>query len=309
MSELDPHAAPGDTTSAGTPGRFFTRRKFLTCAALATGGLAFYSGEIARHQLDVVRLTIHLPGLADSFHGMTIAQLSDIHYDNFTEPFFVDRAVRRINALHPDLVLLTGDFVSKGPQMVSLTESHAQLCAAALSHIACPHRYAIMGNHDYAVGVDLVTDALQGHDIPVLWDAHTALERGSDRLWLVGLKDISAPGPPNLARAMPPKGTEPTIVMVHEPDYMDDLMASPLGRRADLVLAGHTHGGQICVPVLGATFRPPLGKNYVSGLFHFPHENKTSLLYVNRGLGTVGLPLRLYCPPEITLITLSAQLV
>jgi len=80
-----------------------------------------------------------------------------------------------------------------------------------------------------------------------------------------------------------------------------------LGQRANLVLAGHSHGGQIRLPGIGPIFTPPLGKKYVSGLYRFPHADTTSLLYVNRGLGTVGLPLRLWCPPEITLITLSAE--
>ncbi|HEY0307019.1 MAG TPA: metallophosphoesterase [Acidobacteriaceae bacterium] len=279
----------------------------MTTAALAATGLAFYAGEISRHELEVVRFTVHLPNLPSAFHGMRIAQLSDVHYDNYTEPFFVRRAVRRINELAPDLVLLTGDFVSKGPQMYDLSQHHAQACAEVLSHINCPQRFAIMGNHDVAVGVDVVTNALVNHDIPVLSDTHVPLERGPDRLWLVGLKDISAAPLPDLKAAMPPPGRQPVLLMVHEPDYMDILMESPLGRRADLVFAGHTHGGQVCIPGVGPIFAPPLGKKYISGLFRFPHDEKMTQLYVNRGLGTVGLPLRLWCPPEITLITLSAE--
>jgi len=307
MSDLDPNAAPGNSSSpSGKSGRLFTRRQFIAVTTVAATGLAFYPGEISRHELEVVPLTVYIPNLPSSFHGMRIAQLSDIHYDNFTEPFFVRRAVRHINALAPDLVLLTGDFVSKGPMMYTLNERHSQFCAEALSHITCPHRYAIMGNHDVAVGVDVVTDALFHHGIPTLWDAHVPLERGKDRIWLVGLKDISVAPNPDLKLAMP-KGPEPVLAMVHEPDYMDTLMESPLGQRANLVLAGHSHGGQVRLPGIGPIFTPPLGKKYVSGLYRFPHAGTTSLLYVNRGLGTVGLPLRLWCPPEITLITLSAE--
>jgi predicted MPP superfamily phosphohydrolase len=289
------------------PGHLLTRRKFIASTALATAGLTFYSGEISRHELETIRLTVHIKNLPDSFHGMRIAQLSDIHYDNYTEPFFVRRAVNHINALAPDLVLLTGDFITKGPQMYSLSQPHSSACAEMLSHIKCPLRYAIMGNHDVAVGADVVIHALLAHGIPTLWDAHVPLERGSDRIWLVGLKNHSAPAPPNLEVAMPPKGSEPILLMVHEPDYTDTLLASPLGQRVDLVFAGHSHGGQVCFPGIGPIFAPPLGRKYVTGLFSFPNAEKTNQLYVNRGLGTVGLPFRLLCPPEITLITLSAE--
>jgi len=310
MSELEPSAAPGNSASPGTPGRLITRRQFMATTTLATAGLVFYAGEISRHELEIVRLTVPIRNLPASFHGMRIAQLSDVHYDNFTEPFFIRRAVRHINALTPDLVLFTGDFISKGPQMdQQLSERHSQLCAEALSHVNCAQRYAIMGNHDVAVGMDVVIDALLHHGIPTLWDAHVPIHRGPDRIWLVGLRDVSS-GPenyPNLAAAMPPAGPEPILAMVHEPDYMDTLMESPLGRRADLVFAGHSHGGQVCLPGFGPLFSPPLGKKYVSGLFRFPGPEKTAQLYVNRGLGAVGLPLRLWCPPEITLITLSAE--
>jgi predicted MPP superfamily phosphohydrolase len=90
--------------------------------------------------------------------------------------------------------------------------------------------------------------------------------------------------------------------MAHEPDYADVIVQHPRGSLVDLVLAGHTHGGQVRLPGLGALILPPMGQKYVHGHFQF---NKMQL-YVNRGLGTVGLPFRLNCPPEITVITLQS---
>jgi hypothetical protein len=93
---------------------------------------------------------------------------------------------------------------------------------------------------------------------------------------------------------------EPVVLMCHAPDYVDDLVATPAGRAVDLVLSGHTHGGQVRVPLIGPLTLPPLGKKYVEGWFQFG----ATQLYVNRGLGTVGLPFRFDCPPEIALMTL-----
>jgi len=298
----------GAAPSPGDPGNLLTRRRFLATAGLCTAGLTFYAGEIDRHAIEIVSQTIHITNLPDAFHGMRIAQLSDIHYDNFSEPGFVRHAIQKINALAPDMVLFTGDYVSKGPSSRVLNEDHAQHCAAILNDVLCPQRYAVLGNHDASVGAAMVTDALTSNGIPVLSDTYRALERDGQRVWLVGLHDAGTLSAlPDLNAATPPAGDEPVLLMVHEPDYADILMASPLAARTDLMLAGHSHGGQIRLPVIGPLFRPPWGKKYVNGLFHFPQNGKTVQLYVNRGLGTVGLPLRFYCPPEITLITLSAE--
>ena len=304
MGPFEQHAGGGEPS----PGNLLTRRRFLTTAGLCTTGFAFYAGEIARHAIETVPITIYIANLPDAFHGLRIAQLSDIHYDNFSEPSFVRHAVNKINDLAPDLVLFTGDYVSKGPTPYALNKHHAELCAGILKDVTCPERYAVLGNHDMAVGPHAVTAALVSNGIPVLIDSYRALERDGQRLWLVGLNDAGTAGiRPDPIAAAPPAGTEPILLMVHEPDYTDYLLDSPLGARTDLIFSGHSHGGQVCLPIIGPLFEPPWGREYVKGLFRFPRKDKTVQLYVNRGLGTVGLPLRLNCPPEITLITLSAE--
>jgi len=308
MGTYEQHA-DGVDPAAGDPGSLLTRRRFLTTAGLCTAGLTFYSGEIDRHAIEIVSQTIHIANLPDAFHGLRIAQLSDIHYDNFSEPGFVRHAVQKINALAPDVVLFTGDYVSKSPISHALIEQHAQHCAGILKDVTCPQRYAVLGNHDVSVGAKMVTRTLVENGIPVLVDAYRPLERDGRRIWLVGLQDAACIFniTPDTVAATPPVGNEPILLMVHEPDYADNLMQTALSARVDLVLSGHSHGGQIRLPVVGPLFRPPFGKKYVNGLFHFPQNGRTLQLYVNRGLGTVGLPLRFYCPPEITLITLSAE--
>jgi len=105
---------------------------------------------------------------------------------------------------------------------------------------------------------------------------------------------------PDLGSAIPANPDGPVLLMSHGPDYADEVLAHPRGRLVDLMLAGHSHGGQVRLPLVGALHTPPGGKKYVEGLFRIGRMQ----LYVNRGIGTVGVPFRLNCPPEITLLTL-----
>ncbi len=140
-------------------------------------GLAFYAGEIARHEIRDHRRTIYLARLPDSFAGLKIVQISDFHFEEYTEATFLEAVVREVNALHPDLVLLTGDFVSSGPLPRRVSRRLVYHCAELLNQIACPLRYAILGNHDALVGARVVIDALTTHNIPVLANSSLALER------------------------------------------------------------------------------------------------------------------------------------
>ena len=278
----------------------FTRRKFLIGSGVAAAGFTLYSGEFARHNLDTVHQTIHIKDLPDPFHGYRIVQLSDIHLDEFTEPFFLEHVVHRVNALTPDLVLLTGDFVTRGSLTFVASTHAAHRCAEILSTLTSPQRYAILGNHDVSVSAPLVIHALTSKGTPVLVNKYVAIERQDARIWLCGTDDPNT-SHPDLGFSIPAKPDAPVILMSHEPDYADDVMKHPRGPLVDLMLAGHSHGGQVRLPFVGPLILPPLGEKYVQGYFRFDKMQ----LYVNRGIGTVGLPFRLNCPPEITVITLQ----
>jgi len=268
-------------------------------------GLALYSGEGERHWIEVTRHDVHLRGLPAAFNGMTIAQLSDIHLDEFTEPFFLRDAVNRINRLNPDAVFLTGDFVTRELFSRKYAVGAAWQCAGILTGLECKQVYAILGNHDIQVGGTEVAAALTANRITLLRNACMPIERGGGRIWLAGLDDPVC-GHPNPELAIPASirnvPDEPVVVLCHAPDYADILLRHPAGQAADLMLSGHTHGGQVRLPLVGALELPPLGKKYVEGWFRLGGLQ----LYVNRGLGTVGLPFRFDCPPEITLHTLRA---
>lgn len=282
-----------------------SRRQFLTSGACAAGGLALYSGEIDRHWTTITHRDIFLPGLSEAFDGFRVAQLSDIHLDEFTEPFYLRDAVADVNRLEPDAVFLTGDYVTHQFGTRKFSVGAAWQGAGILKGLNCKRVYAILGNHDLLVGGNDVTAAFASNGIPMLVNSNLPLEREGARIWLAGLDDVLC-GKPDLDGAMPESirhlPHEPIILLCHAPDYADQLLKHPAGKAVALMLSGHTHGGQVRLPFLPPLHVPDMGKIYVEGWFRLG----TMQLYVNRGLGTVGVPFRLDCPPEISLFTLRA---
>jgi uncharacterized protein len=279
-----------------------TRRRFLQVSGLSAAALMLYSGEFERHHLEITNRTVELTRLSPALDGLRIAQVSDFHFEQYSEPSFVRHVVEEVNRLAPDLVMLTGDYVSEGPMPQAFGAKSSYPCAEILAGIACPQRWCVLGNHDVTIGQEIVTDALQSHGLPVLANAHVPFERNGARLWIGGVKDIGKSDPDlNLAA---PRGlqtaNEPVILMGHEPDYADQVVKHG---GVDLMLAGHSHGGQVRFPLIGALYTPRLGRKYVQGLFHLQNDLQ---LYVNRGIGAVGVPFRLDCRPELTLITLRS---
>jgi len=283
-----------------------TRRRFLAASVCAAAGSALYAGEIERHWIEFTQREVYLPGLPEAFDGFRVVQLSDIHLDEFTEPSFLQKAVGRINAINPDAVFLTGDFITLSPLAKVVLKGVAEQCAGILGHLQCPRRYACLGNHDFLAGGAMVTDALATCGIPVLRNSCVAIERDGARFWLAGVED-PLQGQPDPEAAIPASirnlPGEPVVLLCHGPDYVDTLLKKPAGQSVSLMLSGHTHGGQIRLPLIGPLILPPFGKKYVQGWFRFGNLQ----LHVNRGIGTVDLPLRLNCPPEISVMTLRVQ--
>jgi len=282
-----------------------TRRRFLAAGACAVGGLALYAGEIARHWIEVSSRDVFLPGLPRAFDGFRIAQISDIHMDEFTEAFFVRDVVNRVNSLNPDAVFLTGDFVTSELAPRKFAIGAGWQCAGILNQLTCRQRYAVLGNHDVMVGADAVSEALTDNEILVLRNYYMPLERSGGRIWLAGLADPlqGLPDPeatiPASIRNIP---QEPIVLLCHAPDYVDHLLRLPSGQAVSLMLCGHTHGGQIRLPLIGPMILPQMGRKYVEGWFRLGRLQ----LHVNRGIGSVGVPFRLNCPPEISLLTLRS---
>ena len=212
----------------------------------------------------------------------------------------IRKAVEIVNSLHPDLIVLTGDFVTvpwfrEDPSTRKKFAQSAEPCAGILGELQAPlGKFAVLGNHD-AGGSGGCVRALHDHHLPVLMNRSIPLERGPDRIWLAGIDDVLE-GMPDLAQALanvPSK--EMTILLAHEPDFANEVSVAPV----DLQLSGHSHGGQVWIPGIGAPWLPPLGRRYPRGLYQI----RDLTLYTNIGIGTIHAPVRLNCPPEITLIT------
>lgn len=310
LSDSAPRGEGGTTieglmVSSPPSRRILTRRNFFKAGICGIAGLAVYGVEIDRHWLEISNYEVHLPGLPAEFDGFRAVQLSDIHIDEFTEPYFVREAVDHINRLAPDAVLLTGDFVTYQYAPKKFAEASAWQCANILAALKCPHRYAIFGNHDVLISENIVGAALKDNGITVLRNWYVPLERGSARVWLAGLDDAVA-GKPDPDAAIPEpirnRPNEPVILMCHAPDYADTLLKHAAGQAISLMLSGHTHGGQVRIPLMPLVHLPTLGKKYIEGWFNLGSMQ----LHVNRGLGTVGVPVRFNCAPQLSVLTLRA---
>ena len=280
-----------------------SRRKFLTGFVASTAALALYSNEIARHEIEITNPTFYIRNLPPAFEGFRIVQFSDLHLEQYTEEFFVKEVIARVNALNADLLLVTGDFVSRGPLALEMSYAAASRCAELLRGLTCPERYGILGNHDTTVGGRIIRDHMENNGLPILVNQFVKIDRQGQHIFLSGLDDFSY-GYPNLALGVPETPDAPVILMVHEPDFAIHIGAHRRGPLVDLVLSGHTHGGQIRIPGIRPLALPPFGKLFPHGHYQLGRLQ----LYVNRGIGTVGVPFRFNCPPEITVATLRNAL-
>lgn len=278
-----------------------TRRSFLAGAA-AVAAVSAYSYGPGRHHLTVLRHDVYIPDLPSSFEGFKIAQLSDFHFGKWSEDSVTQHAVQIVNSLAPDIVALTGDFITANHEKFSGNALAAEHCCEILDGIKAP-RFASFGNHD-SVDVTNITRVVRSHKIGLLHNEFTALDLRGDRLWLSGIADVLE-DTPDLKAALPAATAgQPVVLLGHEPDFVDVIndYCHRNQRRADLMLAGHTHGGQINIPGLLQFALPQGGMKYVHG----PFQVAKTTLYVNRGLGTIHLPMRWNAPPEVTLLTLHS---
>jgi predicted MPP superfamily phosphohydrolase len=284
------------------------RRRFLqgTAAITATGVLAAAAGAslVEPHQVVVTRVEVPLHRLPESFDGFTIVQLSDFHYDQNFSATIIRSAVEIANQLRPNLTVLTGDFVTEPiaahRRHLNLREAAnaAEPCGALLNKLKAEFGVmSVIGNHDGNTDPDRVKVLLREQGLPVMYDEAKAIEQDGKRIWIAGLDDN--PDETDLKPAL--KGIpsdELVVVLVHEPDMADFISKYPV----DLQLSGHSHGGQVRFPLIGPVYLPPLGRKYPRGL----RRVGPLTLYTNVGLGTLGPPVRLNCPPEVTLLTLRA---
>ena len=284
----------------------FTRRQFLygfgAAAATAIAACAVDATWFEPRRPIVDRLELVVPRLPRELDGLTIAQLSDFHFDSHSSADLIRSAVAITNGLAPDLIALTGDYVtvSRFSSRFHASEN-SKPCAALLGELRAPLGvFGVLGNHDESADARVVTRSLEAHGVTVLRNFNLRIEARGERLWIAGVDDVLA-GNAKLSQALqgiPADGA--TVLLAHEPDFAD----SVAGQAVDLQLSGHSHGGQVRFPLVGAVYLPPMARKYPYGL----NQIGRLKLYTNRGLGTIGLPVRFSCPPEITLLTLRSEL-
>src|SRR6478672_2254310 len=240
--------------------------------------------------LSLENVDIFLKRLPPKLDGFKIIQLSDTHHSPFTGLEHIERAVKIANRLKPDMFLLTGDYVSHERQYIAPV-------AAVLGRLKAKHGvHACLGNHDHWTDADLVTDLFRGEGINVLINEGLRLETKRGSFWLAGVDDYmvgKTDVPASLRGSFP---DELKILLAHNPIIFRE--AARLG--VDLTLSGHTHGGQIKIRDDEKRLLPK--RKLKAGL----HRRRNSQIYITRGIGTVVLPVRYQCPPEISLLELRA---
>lgn len=302
-----------DQQPAARPGRDWarlrlTRRGFIRLCVLGALGLSGAKGFLNSRALRLSRVEVHLDRLPSLFDGLRVGQITDIHAGPLVSREQVRRGVDLVAAARPDLVALTGDFLSGATKFLwtsygGFKQRHYDACMEELSRIRAPLGvFAVLGNHDFWSGreaTERLAAGLRGIGVRTLRNEAVPLQRGAQRLYLVGVDDYWE-GSYDLARSL--RGTPEEscrILLSHNPDVNEDIALSR--RRIDFVLSGHTHGGQVVLPFIGAPYLPsPFGQKYRAGLVR-DGERRT---YVSRGLGVFFAPVRLNCPPEVTLLTL-----
>jgi hypothetical protein len=243
------------------------------------------------NSITVERVEIWLKRLPKEFDKFRVVQLSDVHHSPFTDVEQVTRAVEVANSLDADLIALTGDYVSHEAEFISPV-------AEMLGRLRAKHGvYAILGNHDHWTDAELLTTAFRDEGIKVLINQGFRFEKNNASFWLAGVDDTMV-GLADLHKALHgSKLNEMKFVLCHNPV----ILRRAEREKVDLVLSGHTHGGQIKVP--GENNKPVLlTHRRASGL----HRRGETQIYITRGIGTVVVPVRYQCPPEVSLLELRA---
>jgi predicted MPP superfamily phosphohydrolase len=260
-----------------------------------------YGYRIEPTWLEVNRLHIPIQDLPPGLAGFRIVQLSDFHCSRQVRASYLAEAVRLAQAQRPDLVVLTGDFIHRGYRYVNTV-------AELLGAFHAPHGvYGVLGNHDYSVRNALgfrrfrhlhraVTRSLSAHGIRVLRNESVTLTRGGGHLHLIGVNDLWS-GACDLEQAFQKAASDaPCIVLAHNPrtvEHLDD-------RRCDLMLSGHTHGGQVNLPGVGRPALSRKSRRLAAGLY----QHCATPVYVNKGVG-FGFRFRFGVRPEVAVITLD----
>lgn len=287
--------------------RDFLKYSFLGIVAAALGK-GFYNTTSG--QIELVRVPVKIKNLPPTLQGLKIGLLTDFHSSAIVSNSLIRTAGQLIMAEKPDLIVMTGDYISGSTKVLSgsvseFNKEHLRGCTDALSQLKAPLGvYGVLGNHDFWSGPEIVTIICEAfsQQVGMVWLRNRSVEltKGGTQFRLLGVDDYWEPSS-SLTKAC--KGIDKETVRIllsHNPDVNEEI--SLARERIDLVLSGHTHGGQIVVPFLGQPVLPSkFGQKYRAGLVR-DGDRQT---YISRGVGCLLAPVRVNCLPEATVLTLT----
>ncbi len=282
--------------------RMFLKRtfgSFLTVLGLSSGGY-FYASRIEPFLLEIQEQQIKHPLIPKSFDGIKIIQFSDTHlgfHYNLTQ---FEKLVKQINEYRPDLIFFTGDLMDEPNKYTEMNK-----LVHLLEKLDAPMgKYCIFGNHDHGgYGSDIYRNIMDITNFTVLLnDSIPVRHKDGSSIFIVGIDDAML-GHPNLPLALKKVPNDKfTVLLSHAPDLADTAAQYPIHWQ----ISGHSHGGQVKIPLIGALVTPPFARKYPEGLYSIGSKNPLTL-YVNRGIGTTRLPFRFMAKPELTIFTFKAE--
>ena len=292
--------------------KYLPRRKFISWSlrglAAAVVGKGYYNTTPG--ELTLSRVDIRLPGLPAAFHGARIAHFTDLHASWIVDADLYRRAVALAMQERPDWVVLTGDFITGATKFLSdsvgsFDRQYLDNSIAALAGLQAPLGiYGVLGNHDFWSGPAAVAAITQAYSeaLGVRWlrNSHVRLEKNGAAIELLGVDDYweTSSSLYDACKGLDEQSVR--ILLSHNPDINEEI--DVLGKRIDLVLSGHTHGGQVVLPLAGQPVMPSkFGQKYRAGLV----QDGARQTYVSRGIGHLLFPMRFNCPPEVAIIRLS----
>lgn len=272
---------------------------FFALSGLSVGTY-YYSKEVEPSSLEIRKENLVSEKISAPFHNKKIVQFSDTHLGFDYSIDDLKKLIKTINSLHPDIIVFTGDLIDNPKD---LQKGEELPIIETLQTLQAPlGKFWIYGNHDHGgYGTEIIRHLMDESGFILLQNSHIKITHQNQSLILAGIDDLML-GRPNIEKALANVSPDLfTILLAHEPDFADEAVNFPV----DVQLSGHSHGGQVRLPIVGHLYTPLYAEKYVLGKYTIKNRLE---LYVNAGIGTTRMPYRLFCQPEIHEFTLKSKM-
>ena len=284
-------------SNSKTKRNLITRLRNAVYALIAIAVFSLiYVFQIEPLWFEIVSVNLTISNLAPAFDGFKIVQISDLHADTSMNPKKLGKIVNLINQQQPAIVAMTGDFIT-----ATLNQQTTLMLEAAFKQFSPTEKtLAVLGNHDHYIDPQQIRTLLHNSNVLELNNSAYTLQRGNDTLSIAGVDDFwqEKANLDLVLSQLPPQGA--AVLLVHEPDFADISAAT---QRFALQISGHSHGGQVRIPLRKPPVLPPFAEKYPVGRY----KVGKMVQYTNRGVGMVLPAVRFNCRPEITVFTLNSE--